>query len=54
MSKQYNDPNQYLTCRMCKINKHNSYYRYKCLDLDYVSISIDIDLVIQKKDLENM
>ena len=31
MCKHYNDPNQYLTCRMCKINKHISYYRFKCL-----------------------
>ena len=30
MSKHYNDPNQYLTCRICKINKHISYYRFKC------------------------
>ena len=30
MSKHYNDPNQYLTCRMCKIIKHISYYRFKC------------------------
>ena len=30
MSKHYNDPNQYLTCRMCKTNKHISYCRFKC------------------------
>ena len=24
-----NNPNQYLTCRMRKINKHYSYYRFK-------------------------
>ena len=30
MSKHCNDLNHYLTCRMCKINKHISYYRFKC------------------------
>ena len=30
MSRHYKDPNQFLTCRMCKINKHISYYRIKC------------------------
>ena len=30
MSKHYKDPNLYFTCRMCKINKHISYYRFKC------------------------
>ena len=30
MSMHYNDPNQYLTCRMCKINKLVSYYVFKC------------------------
>ena len=55
ISKHYNDPNQYLTWRMCKISKHISYYRYRMkyvLDVDYVSISVDKDLVILKKDLE--
>ena len=25
----YNDPNQYLKCRNCKVNKHISHYRFK-------------------------
>ena len=25
----YNDPNQYLFCKKCKINKHISDYRFK-------------------------
>ena len=29
MVKHYNDPNQYLTCNMCKVNKHISHYRFK-------------------------
>ena len=29
LSKHHNDPNQYLVCRMCKINKHISQYRFK-------------------------
>ena len=29
MGAHFNDPNQYLVCRKCKINKHVSYYRFK-------------------------
>ena len=29
LSKHHNDPNQYLVCRMCKVNKHISQYRFK-------------------------
>ena len=29
MSKHYNDPDQYLTCHKCKVNKHISHYRFK-------------------------
>ena len=25
----FNNPNQYLVCRMCKVNKHISQYRFK-------------------------
>ena len=25
----YNDPNQYLICRNCKVNKNISHYRFK-------------------------
>ena len=27
--EQYNNPNQYLTCRKCKVYKHISQYRFK-------------------------
>ena len=29
MVKHYNDPNQYLTCINCKVNKHISECRFK-------------------------
>ena len=29
MSKHYNDPDHYLVCKKCKINKHISHYRFK-------------------------
>ena len=29
MDNHYNDPFQYLTWKMCKINKNISYYRFK-------------------------
>ena len=29
LREHFNDPNQYLTCRMCKVYKHISQYRFK-------------------------
>ena len=29
MSKHYNDPDQYLACKKCNVNKHISHYRFK-------------------------
>ena len=29
MSVHFNDPNQYLVCRKCKVTKHISYIRFK-------------------------
>ena len=29
MHVRYNDPNQCLVCRKCKVNKHISHYRFK-------------------------
>ena len=29
MHRHFNDPNQLLVCRMCKVNKHISYFRFK-------------------------
>ena len=29
MDIHYSDPNQYLKCRKCKVNKHISHYRFK-------------------------
>ena len=29
MVVHFNNPNQYLVCRMCKVNKHISQYRFK-------------------------
>ena len=29
MSKHYNDPDQYLVCKKCNVNKHIAHYRFK-------------------------
>ena len=29
MNKHYEEVNLYLTCSMCKVNKHISYFRFK-------------------------
>ena len=48
MSKHYSGPFQYLTCKICKLNKHISYYSFKVSDVGFVFISKDIDLGILK------
>ena len=49
MRKHNNDSNQYLVCRMCKLNKHISYYRFKrfrcrlCMFLHWYKINHNKD-----------
>ena len=31
MHIHFNDPNQYLLCRMCKVNKHITHFRFQHL-----------------------
>ena len=55
MQVHFNNPNQYLVCRRCKVNKNTSLL----IDLNisivrYAYISIDIGFIIQKKDSQNM
>ena len=54
MVKHYNDPNQYLTFNKCKVNIDFLSIDLNIRPVEYACISIDIDLVVRKKDFENM
>ena len=50
----FKNPNQYLVCRRCRVNKHISQYRFKHFIVGYAHNFIDMGFIIQKKDSWNM
>ena len=44
MNKHYFDPNLYITCIMCNVNKMATDLDLKISCVDYVFICIDIDI----------
>ena len=46
----FNNPNQYLVCRMCKVNNTSLSIDLNIAIVGYAYISIDVGFFIQKKD----